>query len=262
MENQSEKIPKAKNIQSVLRATKIMEFLAANSNSASLTTISKNLDLSKSTVHGLIATLERLGYIYQDQLTGAYSLGLKLFELGQVVYSSLDLRSIARPYLLDLGKKYEETIHLALLTREDVVYIEKVDSTRSIRIISQIGGRNPAYCTGVGKVLLAGLSDSEVEKIIAVTGMKKLTENTIDNIVVLKENLAKIREQGYAYDLEEIEIGLRCVAAPVTNHEGKVIAAISLSGPNNRITDEMLEQLAKDIMITAKHISDRLGSRK
>lgn len=251
-----------KQIQSLARAIQIIEFIANNHNSASLTQISQNLGLSKSTTHGLIATLEDYNYVYQDQSTGLYQLGLKIFELGQVVYSSLDLRSVAYPILVELSQKYEETVHLALLSGGEVVYIEKVDSSRSVRIISQIGGRNPTYCTGVGKVLLAGLPVDEVEKLMQATDMKKFTPNTIDNIDKLKKCLTEISQKGYAIDLEEIELGLRCVAAPIKNHQGTTIAGISLSGPTNRITDEILEQLSRDVVDAAYRISAKLGYKR
>lgn len=256
------KLSNRKQIQSLARAIQIIEFLAKNHNSASLTQISQSLGLSKSTIHGLISTLEDFNYVYQDQSTSLYQLGLKLFEMGQVVYSSMDLRSVSYPILVELSQKYEETVHLALLSGSEVVYIEKVDSSRSVRIISQIGGRNPTYCTGVGKVLLAGLSDKEVEKIIESTVMKKFTPNTIDSLAKLKECLAEVCQKGYAYDLEEIEIGLRCVAAPIKDHRGMTVAAISLSGPTNRIPDELLEQLSRDVVDAAHKISVKLGYLK
>ena len=258
MANENNSLPK-KQIQSLARAIQIMECIAKNHNSVSLTQISQELGLSKSTVHGLISTLEDFNYVYQDQVTGLYQLGLKLFEMGQVVYSSMNLRTIAYPVLVELSQRYEETIHLALLSGSEVVYIEKVDSSRSVRIISQIGGRNPTYCTGVGKVLLAGLKENEVETIIKATGMKKYTPNTIDNLEQLKLCLTEVSQKGYAYDLEEIEIGLRCVAAPIKNHQGTTIAAISLSGPANRVSDEMLALLSRDVVNAARKISAKLG---
>jgi DNA-binding IclR family transcriptional regulator len=254
--------PSHKQIQSLARAIQIIEFIARNHNSASLTQISQNVGLSKSTVHGLISTLEDFNYVYQDQVTGFYQLGLKLFEMGQVVYSSMDLRAVAYPFLVELSQKYQETVHLALLSGAEVVYIEKVDSSRSVRIISEIGGRNPTYCTGVGKVLLAGLPADEVEKIVKTTGMKKYTQNTIDNLDQLKACLAEISQQGYAYDLEEIEMGLRCVAAPIKNHLGTIIAGISLSGPTNRISDDLLVTLSRDVVDAARRISAKLGYKE
>ena len=145
MDNQEQNGKAKKTIQSVTRAIGIMQYIANHGNTISLTAISKGTNLSKSTVHGLISTLEQSGYVSQDQTTGLYSLGLKLFELGQIVYESMDLRSIVMPFLLEIGKKYEETVHLAVLSTGEVVYIEKVDSTHSIRIISTVRNHQFIY---------------------------------------------------------------------------------------------------------------------
>lgn len=245
-------------IQSVVRAIQILEYVAANKNLVKLTELSKGLELSKSTVYGLVSTLERLGYLQQTPENGKYSLGLKLFELGEIVHSSMDLRRIAIPYLHQLAAKYSETVHLAVLSRGVVVYIDKVDSDHSIRITSNVGGWNPAHCTGVGKVLLAGLTDVELESTVQEINMKKFTPNTITSMVQLKEIIQNIRLQGYALDNEEIEIGLTCVAAPVKNHKGKVVASISISGPTNRMKDR-LEQMRDEVIVAARNISAELG---
>ncbi len=255
----NDKSPQTKAIQSVVRSINILEFLAGNGNLAGLTTISKGIGLSKSTTYGLISTLEQLGYVQQNQKTGEYALGIKLFELGQIVHSSMDVRAIARPYLEELVQEYEETAHLAVLSQGEVIYIDKVDGNRSIRIMSQIGGRNPAYCTGVGKVLLAGLSDDELDKVLQKTVLKQYTPNTITEPNVLREHLCLVREQGYALDVGEIETGLICAAAPVKNHSGDVIAAISLSGPEARISSEIIPEISKKVVETGKSISRQFG---
>lgn len=246
-------------IQSVERALNILEYIAENGNKAGLTEISKGLGLSKSTVHGLIATLEQMGYIQQHSDSGKYSLGLKLFQLGMVVYNSMDLRTIALPHLHVLADKYKETVHLAVLSEGEVVYIEKVDSPRSIRIVSRIGGRNPAHCTGVGKVLLAALPEEALDRLLAKGTLHRYTNNTITNPLELKKHLQEVREKGVAFDLEEFERGLRCVAAPIRNHRGTVIAAISVSGPSNRLVTERLAAIADDVIGTANTISRGLG---
>jgi DNA-binding IclR family transcriptional regulator len=249
-------------IQSVVRATSIMEYIAANSDCETLSSISRGIGLSKTTTYSLIRTLEQLGYVQQDQNTGKYSLGLKLFELGQVVHSRMDLRTIARPYLQELARKYEETVHLAVLSKGEVVYIDKVDGSRSIRIASQIGGRNPAYCTGVGKVLLAGLPAAEIEKVISTRKLERYTANTITEPSLLKEHLDKVRGCGYALDQEEIEVGLSCVAAPIKNHRGLVVAGISLSGPTHRMATSGVQQITGDLIETARLISSQLGYKR
>lgn len=256
-----DKLPSAcgKNIQSVSRAVAIMEFLAKCRNGEKLTIISQELGLNKSTTHSLITTLERMGYVQQDQETAKYSLGLKLFELGQVVHANMDLRNIAMPFLRELALKFSETVHLAILSKDEVVYIDKVDTSRSIRIGSQIGGRNAAYCTGVGKVLLAGLSDKELNETLVNMKFEKLTSNTIVSKEELLKHLVNVRQTGFAMDQEEIEVGLTCVAAPIKNHRGKVIAGISVSGPSNRMQAEIFDLMTKDVMDTAVLISRRLG---
>lgn len=252
----------SKQIQSIARAVSILDHLAGNGNEDSLSNISRTIGLSKSTTYSIIATLEQLGLIQQDQVSARYSLGMKLFELGQVVHSSMDLRKIAVPLLQDLVAKYGETAHLGVLSQGEVVYIDKVNSPHSIGISSQIGGRNPAHCTGVGKMLISALTAAEVEKIIAEKGLKKFTEKTITNSDGLQQHLHKIREQGYAVDDEEIESGLRCVAAPVRNHRREVVAAISLSGPTQRMDTEKLAQIVSGVVATANIISAQLGYRR
>lgn len=195
----------------------------------------------------------------QNPRTGKYSLGLKLFELGQAYMAHLDLREIALPYLRELSAGNQETIHIAVLSGEEVVYIDKVDGPLSIGIRSQIGGRNPAYCTGVGKVLLSGLSDDQIEAMYHDKVLKKYTENTMTDLSELMACLRTVRENGYALDMEEIEIGLRCVAAPLKDSTGTVIAAISLSGPASRLADTKVADIVANLLRTAMKISARLG---
>jgi len=247
-----------RHIQSVFRALKILECVAENENLISLTEISRKMGLSKSTTHGLIATLEMYGYIQQDLETGKYSLGLKTFELGQAYAASLDIREIALPDLKELSELYQETAHLAILSGDEVVYIDKVDGNRSsIGIRTRIGGRNPAYCTGVGKVLLAGLSEDTVKEMYAGKPFKKFTKNTVSDLTALAKQLQRVRETGYAMDSEEIEPDLQCVAAPVRDSQGVVIAAISLSGPANRFHN--MEQIISAVIKAAEQVSMRLG---
>ena len=246
-------------IQSVKRAMTIIDYIAKNSNSAGITQISRELSLSKSTVHGLVSTLEQMDYLQQNSQNGEYSLGIKLFELGQVIYSNMDLRVIARPFLQQLVDKHRETTHLAILSKGDVIYIDKVDSKQSIGIISHIGGRNPSYCTGVGKVLLAGLSAEALDKLIQSINFHKFTEKTITDPELLKKHLAQVREDGYALDMEEIEEGLICVAAPIKNYREQVIAAISISGPKSRMGRERVLEIKTDITATGQDISRQLG---
>jgi len=184
-----------KYIQSLFRALKTLEYVAEHGNVAGLTEISKGMGMSKSTVHGLIATLEKCGYMRQDPRSGKYSLDIRLFEMGQAYVSNLDLREIALLYLRELSIHYQETTHLAVLSGEEVVYIDKVDGPRSIGIRSQVGGRNPAYCTGVGKVLLSGLDERRIDSMYAGKTLKKYTENTVGDLAGLIHQIRQVREQ-------------------------------------------------------------------
>ncbi|MBP1763648.1 MAG: kdgR 1 [Firmicutes bacterium] len=249
-----------RHIQSVFRALKILECVAENDNLISLTEISQKMGLSKSTTHGLIATLEKYGYMQQDPITGKYALGLKTFELGQAYASNLDVREIAMPDLRELSSVYQETAHLAVLSGDEVVYIDKVDGSRSIGIRSRIGGRNPAYCTGVGKVLLSGLNESKIQEMYKNKQFQKFTKNTVADVPTLLQQIQRIREMGYAFDMEEIEPDLQCVAAPIWDSQGTVIAAISLSGPANRFRN--IEQITQDVVKAAEQISVRLGYKR
>ncbi|MPM86838.1 Transcriptional regulator KdgR [bioreactor metagenome] len=217
------------------------------------------MQLSKSTVHSLLSTLLQLGYVQQEEREGKYSLGLKLFELGQVVYYSMDLRAISMPYLTELSKIDEETIHLGVLSGGEVVYVDKVDSPRSIRTTSKIGKRSPVHCTGLGKVLLSSLSDDEIKNIIESKGLAKYTDNTITDPVILFQHIQEIRKNGFALDNEEIEEGLVCSAAPIKNALGETIAAISVSGPAHRLTQERLPKVTEDVIVACREISRKLG---
>ncbi len=250
-----------RSIQSVARAMQMMKFIAANGNAAALTAISAAAGLSNSTAHGLLATLKQGGFVEQNEETGKYSLGLAVFELGQAVHRSLDLRAVALPCLRQLGGKYGETVHLAYLAQGEVVYVEKVESPRSIRMISQVGLRNPAHCTGLGKALLAGLSEDELAVFLEKKALTRYTDNTITDAAALRAHLNMVRAAGYALDEEEIEAGLRCAAAPVRNHRGRTVAAVSISVPANRLPEELLPQIVADVKATALEISRRIGFR-
>lgn len=248
-----------KSIQSIERMDEILTYLLSQPRGERLSKIAADLGLNKSTAFGLISTLEQLHYLEQDQETGRYYLGMKLFELGQAAYSRLDFVAVARPYIARLCEKYEETVHIAVLAVPEVVYLDKVESSRSMRVSTQIGGRQEVYCTALGKALLAYQSEDVVENVIRRTNFKRLTPTTLDTPEKLREELVRIRQQGYSLDNEESELGLFCVAAPVFNGERENIAAISIAGPVKRVKDAGGQQLLRDVVETAALISTNLG---
>ena len=241
------------------RALAILEILSQEGPDLSLAEISEKLQLHKSTAHRLIMVLERYKLIEKNSMSGRYRLGLKLFELGTRAVSQLDLRERARPLLERVVLETGETVHLCIRDDAEVVYLDKVEPTRSVRMATSVGRRNPAYATAVGKAIMAYLSDAEVEAMVHKQGLKPLTANTIVTLYELKAELAKIRKRGYAIDDEEIEEGVRCVGCVVRGHSGEPVAAISVSGPAFRVTKEKVELIAKPVVAAARALSASLG---
>lgn len=246
-------------IQSVERALSILECFSKRDNELGVTEIANALDLHKSTTFGLLATLESKGYVQQNLETGKYKLGFKLMQLGKMVEEDIDIRAKARPILKRLVNLYQETAHLALLINDEVVYIDKVEGEGAIRMYSQVGTRVKLYCTGVGKSVLAFLPEEKTNKIMKAIEFESFTEKTIKDIESLKKELARIRLNGYSTDDEEIEIGLKCVAAPIKNYNNEVVGAISVAGSTVRMCDEKYDEIVKAVKDAALDISVGLG---
>ena len=244
------------------RALAILDMLSIEGPDLSLGEISDKLKLHKSTVHRLIMVLERHKLVERNSVNGRFRLGLKLFELGTRAVSQLDLRERARPVLERLVLETSETVHLCVLDDTEVVYLDKVEPARSVRMASTVGRRNPAYCTAVGKAILAHLPETQVETIVRKQGLKALTANTITSFLELKTELGAIRERGYAIDNEEIEEGLRCVGCVVRDFSGAPVAAISVSGPAFRLTREKVKSIARPVMAAATALSAELGFKQ
>ena len=246
-------------IQVLDRALAVLEALSQEGPDLTLAQISATLKLHKSTAHRLMMVLERYKLIEKNSASGRYRLGLKLFELGTKAVSQLDLRERAHPYLERVVLESGETVHLCILDDGEVVYVDKVEPARSVRMASSVGTRNPAYCTAVGKAMLAYLPAAQVEAIVRKQGLRPLTKNTITSLAELKAELAKIRTRGYAIDDEEIEDGVRCVGCAVQGPSGEPFAALSISGPTFRVTQEKVAALAHPVIAAAKELSAQLG---
>jgi DNA-binding IclR family transcriptional regulator len=248
-------------IRSVAKALTIVNILAESKRSMSLAEIAAKMAMAKSTIHGLLSTLRDYGYVEQSDFDGNYRLGIILFEIGSKVADNWNVRKVAAPYIQKLVEETGETVHLVVLDKDEVLYIDKHESTQSLRIVSEIGSRLPAHCTGVGKALLAFIPPTEVKRIIAAKGLKRYTKNTIIEPEKLEAELERIRRQGYAEDNEEIMESLRCVAVPIWDYNGKACAAISISGPLTRMGQERMQVLKEHIVQTAMDISINLGYR-
>jgi IclR family transcriptional regulator, KDG regulon repressor len=249
-------------VQVLDRALAILDTLAADGPDLSLGEISEKLGLHKSTAHRLVMVLERHNLIERNSVNGRYRLGLKLFELGTRAVSKLDLRERARPFLERLVLETSETVHLCVLDDSEMLYLDKVEPARSVRMATSVGRRNPPHCTAVGKAIMAYLPDRQVEEIIRKQGMKAMTPHTITSFLELKKELVAVRERGYAIDNEEIEEGVRCVSCVVRNFSGEPLAAISVSAPAFRLTSEKVKDLAQPVLAAAHALSRELGFKK
>jgi IclR family KDG regulon transcriptional repressor len=250
-------------VQTIERTALILEMLGHYTGGLSLGELSEKVQLPKGTTHRLLTSLAYFDFIRQDLSTKHYHLGFKLVELGNHLLNQIDLRREAHPYLIALSDEIQETVHLVVLDIDTALYVDKVDlhSRRGgLQMVSSLGSRIPLYCTAVGKVLLACLPEKEAGKIIQRIHPAPRTQKTITDPLELKRHIRMVREKGYAVDDEENEEGVRCVAAPIRNEIGEVVAAMSVSGPTTRISLEKIDDSLKARVIeTATRISRKLG---
>lgn len=247
-------------VQVLDRAINILEFIGRQRNGeAGLPELSVAMHLHKTTTHRIAHVLESHGLLRRDIESNRYRLGLHLYDLGCQAIEHVDIRDEARPLMARVAFEVGETVHLALLDRAEVLYIERFEAQRSLTMGSKLGARNPVYCTSLGKAILAFTPEEEVDQILSQSRMEPRTSKTITNVLALKRDLAKIRGRGYSIDDEEIEEGIRCIGVPVLNGSQFAIAAISVSGPSSRITPDRFEVIGETISKAATELSSRMG---
>lgn len=247
-------------VKSLVKALNILEVLAEEEQSAyTLTQLSRRLHLHVSTVHRLLVNLVRHGFVEADLTSGGYQLGFRVLRMGLRVLDRLDFRRVAQPLLRDLNQQTKETVHLAILQDGRAISIEKFGSPQPVGLDARLGGVMPLHCTGVGKTLLAYQSEEMLIQLAHSPGLARFTSHTIVGLQHLRKELERIREQGYALDHEEAVEGLRCVAGPVFNHLGQVVAAFSVAGPATRLTSSRIPEIARLVRETSQQISHRLG---
>jgi IclR family transcriptional regulator, KDG regulon repressor len=246
-------------IQSVDRALHILDLFDESNTELKITEISQRLDLNKSTVHSLLKTLQKHNYIDQDMGSGKYKLGLKLFERGNLIVNSLDVRAIAKQHLHELSTSTGDTLHLVILDGKEGLYIDKVEGTSANVVYSRIGRRIPIHCSAVGKALVAFKEAFAIKKLLEGYVYKIQTDKTITNEKEFLKELSLVRERGYAIDHEENEPGICCVAVPVRNNFGEVIAAISLSMPTPKMTEQHLSITVPRLLEVSDKVSKQFG---
>jgi len=223
--------------------------------------ISRTLKLNKSNTHRALATLENLGYVRQTSQKGRYFPTLKIFSIASQIPTLLLPIQIIHPVLEELSRQYGETGNLAVLEAGEVVYIDKVESSETLRMDLAVGRKVPAHCTALGKVLLANLPVDRLQK--ATKGeLTRYTKKTITDERQFQKELEKVNRLGYAIDDEELNLGVRCIAVPLYGHKERAIAAISVAGPSVRMTVRKLKQMVQPLKNASRQISYQLGAHR
>ncbi len=249
-------------MQTVERALRVLERVASFPRPASLTEIANAATLHPSTTYRLLGTLVQTGYVTRDSRTGLYRLGLKLLRISRALEDQLDIRALALPVMERVVAQEEETVSLVIRTGSTGVVIERVQCARQIRSVTPVGSHGPLHCTAAGKILIAWLKPSDVQALIAEAPLVRHTARTITDAEALANELAKVRAQGVALDRGERSDDLIGIAAPVRNARGRVIAALSLSGPAQRLGPDRRPALAAIIRDAATSVSTSLGSTR
>lgn len=247
-------------VQSLDRAFDILELLCRSHGGMTLAALADETGLSKSTVHRLLASMLNRGYVYQDSKGALYHAGMRICELSGYIIDNIDIVARAREPMEQLNLKTRETIHLVMQEGAEIVYIHKVESDQtSIRMFSRIGIRRPMYCTAVGKAILATLKQEEVLALWKASVRHTYTAHTITDQGEFFKEINQIREDGYAIDNEENELGIRCIAAAINDWRGYASYALSISAPASRFSDERIRLFAPLLLETRDQIASVIG---
>jgi len=250
---------KGSRLSSVASAMRLLKCFTDEHYELGIGALSRKLGLAKSTTHRLASTLLEAGILEQNGETGKYRLGLTVFELGSLARRKMDIYTQAKAALRSLREKTGESVNLAILRDQSLIYLNSLESPSAIKVRSHMGMRLPAHCAAEGKVLLAFAPGDEVDSILA-RGLAALTPQTATDPARFRAELSDIVQRGYATDYEESETGIRAIAAPVFGADNEVIAAIGVAGPVQRLTKKTLLSFLPALGATAEAISGRLGA--
>lgn len=246
-------------VQSLQRTFDILEVVGNSVTPVSLKYITDTTGLPKSTVYRLLSNLEKRDYVRCDT-NGNYRLGLQLLMMSQRAEQNFDIKHLTRKYLQQLNELTKETVHLGILTKNRVLYVDTVESPHALRLVAKLGTTNAVHCTALGKALLIKHDDAKIREILAAEEMEQRTEFTLCTPDMFLAEMAKVRLQGYALDDCESELDGRCIGAPIYDNTGKVIAAISISGLASRFAREHIEsEVAGKLLESTREISKSLG---
>ncbi|WP_039949314.1 DNA-binding transcriptional regulator KdgR [Vibrio ichthyoenteri] len=253
-----EKATQPESVSSVMKVFSILQALGEQKD-IGVSELSQRLMMSKATTYRFLQTMKMLGYVSQEEEADKYGLTLKLFELGAKSLEYVDLIAIADKEMRAISEQTNEALHLGALDEDAIIYIHKIDSGYNLSMQSRIGRRNPLYSTAIGKVLLADRDATFVEQALKDVIFVKHTDKTLQNTEQLLTELALVRQQRYAEDNEEQEPGLRCIAAPIHDRFGYVVAGISISFPTIRFDENRLSYYVELLQNAADNISTQLG---
>ena len=248
-------------VQSLTRGLSILECLARTEGGLTLTDIAQRVQLPPSTTHRLLATLEKMGYVFQMGELGHWYVGLQAFTVGSSFLANRDFATHSHAYMRRLMEQCGETANLAILDGTEAVFIDQVQCRETMRTIVKLGSRVPLHASGVGKAIFASLPDDQIDALIKVKGLPRITENTITSPETMWASIRVIRQRGWSFDDEEHLPGTRCVAAPIYDEHAEPLGAISLAGPASRLPDDRIKHLGPLVSHIAEEITRRLGGR-
>ena len=245
-------------VQVIERSCNILDALSAHPERLSPAALAARLRLHKSTVHRLLRVLEHEKLVRKN-VNGKYGLGAKILEMAGRAMQQFDIGAEAMPILQQLVEQTGETAHVAVLSGDETVSIASLQGRWALRLPASVGRRSPAYCTSVGKAILAFLSEHEVRSLLSRTRLQRFTRHTLTSLSGLNAHLKIVRKRGYAVDDEEREEGLRCIGAPVRDYTGRVVAAISIAGPGFRVRKQRVPELSRLVIRATNEFSRELG---
>lgn len=250
---------KTPTVPALERGLTILEAVAKSKNGFTFSQLARLLDFPKSSIHSLLVTFERLGYLQKLESSGRYVAGLNLIRIATVASHGITLRQKAGPLLCELTQRTGLTAHIAILENNEALLVAKVEPSGIMPVATWVGKRIDYHCTSLGKALIAWRREEEINELVMERRMLRHNENTISSLARLKQELMRTRQAGYAVDDEEEELGMRCVGAPVLGLSGEVLAAVSISGTVEQIRTEDLPRMGALVQDAAHEMSRRLG---
>jgi DNA-binding IclR family transcriptional regulator len=247
-------------VKSLAKGLRIIDLLASQGD-ISVSQVAASLEISRASSHRFLLTLRDLGYVEKNKV-GRFRLSFKVLELGMKKLEGFEIRHTVKPFMQEIALAFGETVNFGHWDRNAIVHLDKINSKEILRIDAGIGAIAPAYCTGLGKAILAFLPEDDLNNYLQSTKLVAVSVKTITDRANLRADLEKIQKCGYAVDDEELSLGLRCVAAPIFDYTGKPNYALSISGPSQRITNEKIDAIQAKLVPLCRRISRKIGATK